>query len=132
MSPSAGLAANQPRGSVAAPYDGANGEPTPVGVVQAGFSQGGPMGMPSAVGDPSTAPGRAVAEAGPGPAPYRHSPTSSSNPHILGHLFGWSGFGAGRADARMQRKLETHAMISYDNDGTTVNELPASAVYGRK
>jgi hypothetical protein len=131
MAPSSSLAARRPPGSGAAPYDGPSGEPSPIGVVQANFSPGAPMGVPAAMADPSM-PGHAVAEAGAGPAPFRPKPTTSANPHIFSHLFGLSGFGAARADAKMQRKLESHAMISYDNDGTTVNELPASTVYGRR
>ena len=129
---SSGAASRGLPGSAVAPFDGASGDPTPIGVVQANFSPGAPAGMAAPMGDPSSMPGRAVAEAGPGPAPFRHNPTSSTNPHIFGHLFGWSGLGAERSDAKMKRKLETHAMIHYDNEGSTVNELPASTVYGKR
>ncbi|WP_435007774.1 hypothetical protein P12x_005039 [Tundrisphaera lichenicola] len=132
--PAAGAPMMAGRGTSEAPFDGEMGGPSPIGVVQANFSQGAPTGMPAASMVPTASsmmPGHAIAEAGAGPAPFQHRTTSSSNPRILGHLFGWSGIGSERAEARRQRKVESHAMIHYDNAGSTVNEVPASAVYGR-
>ena len=55
------------------------------------------------------------------------------HPHILGHLFGWSGIGAERAEEKARKKAEAHAMITYDSNGTApVDELPASMVFGKK
>ncbi len=110
-------------------------EPAPVGVVQANFAQGGGMppmgmGMPAGPGMPSPA-GRAVATSGAGSSPYQPKMDGSPNPHVLGHLFGWSGIGADRAEQRARRKSETHASIPYNNEGTTINDLPASMVYPR-
>jgi len=134
-SPSTPMMARQkPAGTRTAPYDGPTDEPTPIGVMQANFAPGAPMGMPASGAGPgsASAPGRAVAESGAGPAPYRPKGRGITNPHILGHLFGWSGIGAERADDRARHKAEAHAMIPYNNEGTTVDELPASQVFGRR
>ncbi len=115
-------------------------EPTPVGVVQANFSQAGPMMAPPAGYAPTNpmamdpnAPGRAVAESNAGRDPYQAKSGFFPHPHVLGHLFGWSGIGNERADEKARRKSEAHAMISYDNDAVApVTELPASTVFGKK
>ena len=115
-------------------------EPTPVGVVQANFSQGGPMMAPPAGYAPTNpmamnpnAPGRAVAESNAGRDPYQAKSGFFPHPHVLGHLFGWSGIGNERADEKARRKAEAHAMISYENDAAaSVTELPASTVFGKK
>jgi hypothetical protein len=116
------------------------GEPAPVGVVQANFSQGGPMmGAPApaaAYAPQAMAPGRAVAEsanANAGNDPYQVKSKPFPRPHILGHLFGWSGIGAEKAEAKAFKKSEAHAMITYDENGKApVDELPASMVFGKK
>jgi hypothetical protein len=116
-------------------YDPAMAEPAPVGVVQANFSQGAPMGTAGAYAPqaPAMAPGRAVAESNPGHDPYQVKSGPFPRPHILGHLFGWSGLGAEKAEAKAWKKAETHAMITYDENGTApVDELPASTVFGKK
>ena len=112
-------------------------EPAPVGVVQANFSEAGPMAMPAQGGapmaNPMMAPGRAMVESAPGNDPYQSKSKPFPRPHILGHLFGWSGLGSERADEKARRKAEAHAMISYDKDAAgPVEELPASMVFGKK
>ncbi len=111
-------------------------EPTPVGVMQTNYAQPGaapaaPSSIPTAS---SLQPGHAIAAAGPGanPAPFQHKPTSSKNPHIIGHLLGYSGIGSEWRDQRAQKKAQAHASIPYNNEGTTINELPASMVFGRQ
>ena len=124
-------------------YDpGAMPEPAPVGVVQANFAQGGGapmpmmgqgMGMPANNGAramPSPA-GRAVVSSGAGSSPYQPKMNGTPRPHILGHLFGWSGIGADYSEEKARKKSEAHASIPYNNEGTTVNELPASMVFPR-
>jgi hypothetical protein len=115
------------------------GDPAPVGVIQAGYSQSagtmpmqGPMMSPA--GMQAAAPGRAVAESTPGRdlvAPKSNN--GFPHPHILGHLFGWSGIGTERRQEKAFKKAETHAMLTYDpNAPTGVSELPASAVFGKQ
>lgn len=133
--PGRAVASSSPSAYAPQGYDPAMAEPTPVGVVQANFSQGGPMGMPVASFAPqaNNAPGRAVAESAAGRDPYQAKSGPFPRPHILGHLFGWSGMGRENAEARAQKKSEAHAMISYEANGTTpVEELPASMVFGKK
>ncbi len=122
-------------------YDTGLGEPAPVGVVQANFSQGGPMGYSPANPPQAMAPGRAVAESSPsssnlGNDPYQAKSGPFPHPHILGHLFGWSGLGAEKKEAKAWKKAEAHASITYDADGNPgpgpVDELPASTVFGKK
>jgi hypothetical protein len=123
------------RDNMAVAYDGSMGDPAPVGVVQAGYSPNGPMPVSASVAPQGPAPGRAVAESTPGHDPYQVKSSGFPHPHILGHLFGWSGLGAERAEEKARRKAETHAMISYDangNSSTPIDDLPASAVYGKK
>jgi hypothetical protein len=123
-------------GAQAAVYDGGMGEPAPVGVVQANFSQGGPAGSPAGNVAPSqaNAPGHAVAESlNNGNDPYQAKSGPFPHPHIIGHLLGWSGLGAEKAEAKAWKKAEAHARLTYDENGTAaVDELPASSVYGKK
>jgi hypothetical protein len=113
-------------------------DPAPVGVVQAGYSQSaGSMAMQApmmAPGMQANAPGRAVAESTPGRELYQRPGNGGfPRPHILGHLFGWSGIGAERREERAFKKSEAHAMITYDpNAPTGVSELPASTVFGKQ
>lgn len=111
--------------------------PAPIGVIQANYAQGGPAGMPSgmqgAYSGPSSMPGRAVAESGAGRTPYAPKSGPNPHPHIISHLFGFSGlFGGDNDNSRARRKAEAHAMIPYNNEGTPVNDLPAAMVYGRR
>ena len=123
-------------GAMPAVYDpSSTPEPTPIGVMQTTYAQ--PGAMPAAPSSVPTAtsmqPGHAVAESmGASPAPFQQKPTSSRNPKVIGHLLGFSGLGAEFREQRAQRKSEAHASIPYNNDGTTVNEIPASMVYGRR
>lgn len=123
----------------AAPYanvaDAGMSDPAPVGVVQANFSQAAPMGAPPMYAPQAQQPGRAVAESMAGHDPYQKKDKSGGfpHPHILGHLFGWSGLGAERAEEKARKKAEAHAMTTYDSAGNApVDELPASMVFGKK
>ena len=109
-------------------------DPAPIGVMQTNYAQPGmapaaPSSVPTAT---SLQPGHALAESGASPAPFQHRPTSSKNPRIISHLLGFRDPTAEWRDMRAQKKTEAHASIPYDTEGTTVNELPASAVYGRR
>jgi hypothetical protein len=123
------------KGGSAIAYGGGPDEPVPVGVVQANYSPYAPTATSAAYAPQAAPPGRAVAESTSGHEPYQTKSSGFPRPHILGHIFGWSVIGADRAEERARRKAETHAMISYDSNGnssTTVEDLPASAVYGKK
>ena len=110
--------------------------PSPIGVMQANYAQPGAMpgAMPAAPSSIPTAasvqPGHAVAASGATPAPFQHKPTSSKNPHIISHLLGIRNVGADWREMKSDRKNQAHASIPYNNEGTTINELPASVVYG--
>jgi hypothetical protein len=106
-----------------------SGEPEPIGVMKTNYTpsaSAAPAGMPAA-------PGRAVVQSGSaGSAPFM-SPTPESSPHIIGHLFGFSEMANDFQDwraSRGKRKREAHAAIPYGQDGTKVEELPASMVFG--
>jgi hypothetical protein len=123
----------------AAMYDSGMGEPAPVGVVQANFSQqAAPTGAPAAANAPQAMPpGRAVAQSSNfGNDPYQAKSGPFPHPHILGHLFGWSGLGAEKKEEKAWKKAEAHASIAYDENGNSnsapVTELPASTVFGKK
>ena len=125
--------AAQPGGNgPAVAYDNSMAEPTPVGVVQANFSQAAPMGAPAMNVPQASQPGRAVAESTSGRDPYQAKSGSFPHPHIIAHLFGLTGIGAERAEEKARRKAEAHAMISYDAGSAPVEELPASMVFGKK
>jgi hypothetical protein len=55
-----------------------------------------------------------------------------NRPHVIGHLFGVTGFGRERREARARREEESHASIAYEEKSEPVTELPASVVYGKK
>ncbi len=147
---SAGAPPSMGRGNAASPvaYDPSGmPEPAPIGVIQANYAQGGAMGMPAPAGMArGSEPGRAMVSSGmgmgpgqggapamgPGPAPVQKNSGPFPHPQIIGHLFGLSGIGNERSDAAKFRKKELHAMTRYDNEGTTVNELPASTVFGKR
>ena len=132
-------------------------EPTPIGVMQtnyarpgAGAGAGGADGMRAGMSVPASAmmmgagapggvptassmmPGHSLNESGVNPAPYQHKTTSSSNPHIIGHILGFRGIGSEWREERERKKSAAHASIPYNNEGTTISELPASMVYGGK
>ena len=134
-SPSAAHMASRPGRAVASSsYDGPSGDPTPVGVIQANFSPAATSATSAAYANPASQPGRAVAESNAGHDPYQAKSGGFPHPHILGHIFGWSGLGAERAEERARKKAEAHAMIPYENgaEAAPVNDLPASMVYGKK
>ncbi len=120
---------------VAAVYDPSTGpEPTPIGVMQTNYAQPGmapvaPSSIPSAS---SMQPGHALAASGASPAPYQHKSTSSANPHVLGHIFGYAGVASEWREERNKKKSQAHASIPYNSEGTTINEIPASMVYGNR
>ncbi len=98
-----------------------------------GHPDGSPMRAPAGYAPQASAPGRAVAESNAGHDPYQPKSGPFPHPHILGHLFGWSGLGAEKAEAKARKKAEAHAMITYDENGTApVDEVPASMVFGKK
>ncbi len=141
MAPSSGSPhmAARAGSNVQVAYDpGSTPEPAPIGLVQANFAQGGPMAMgapgmgmmPAGSAAGASRPGRAVVASGAGSSPYQPKLNHAPRPHVLGHLFGWSAIGADHAEERARRKSESHASIPYNNEGTTVNELPASMVFG--
>jgi hypothetical protein len=114
-------------------------EPAPVGVVQAGYAQSYgtmPMQAPAGMAVQTNAPGKAVAEATPTQSrDFYHEKSNNGfpHPHILGHLFGWSGIGSERREQEKWKKAEAHARETYDpNAPTGVSELPASSVFGKQ
>jgi hypothetical protein len=117
-------------------YDDPMGDPAPVGVVRAGYSQSYgtmPMQPPVGAAAAANAPGRAVAESSPTHDFYQ---TKSNNgfphPHIIGHIFGWSGLRAEMDEKKAWKKAEEHARLTYDpNAPSGVSELPASTVFGK-
>ena len=133
-----GMNPNQPQyAAQAAVYDPSmTPEPTPIGVMQTNYARPGMMPAAPAAGGVPTAssmmPGHGLAGTSANPAPYQHKPTSSANPHVVGHLLGLKSLGSDWREQRDRRKTEAHASIPYNTDGTTINELPASVVYGGK
>lgn len=109
-------------------------EPTPIGLMQANYAAM-PGAVPAAPSSVPTAgslqPGHAVAASGNSPAPFQHKTTSSKNPKIISHMLGFRNYAAEWREQRADRKNQAHASIPYNNDGTTINELPASMVYGQ-
>ena len=135
---SPGMMAGRGKPGVYTPYNQAQREsmddsmsdPAPIGVVQAGYAQqpGGPMGMPAQAMAASSAsqPGRAVAQSAAGSTPFQPKTGYFPHPRIIGHLLGMTGIGSERREEMAQKKAESHAMISYDGEGTTVNEISPS------
>ncbi len=104
------------------------GEPEPIGVMRTNYTASAPAAGAVA------APGRATVQNGSvGHTPFM-SPTPESTPHILGHLFGFAEIRNDFQDwreSRGKRKRDSHAAIPYGIDGSKVEELPASMVYGK-
>ena len=132
--------ASQPSQAVYDPSMSA--EPTPIGVMQTNYARPGMMpagpagaqgpGMANSIPTAgSMKPGHSMNESGVNPAPYQHKSTSSANPHVIGHVLGFKSLGADWREQRGRRKTEAHASIPYNNEGTTINELPSSMVYGK-
>ncbi len=114
-------------------------EPSPIGVMQTNYAQpgtmaaapAGPAMMPNSVPTASSMmPGHSMAESGGNPAPFQRKTTSSSNPYIISHIMGWRNVAKEWREQKDDRKTQAHASIPYNTDGTTINELPASVVYG--
>ena len=117
-SPSSPAAMNQYAAQskpVSAVYDPANTpEPTPIGVMrtnyaQPGMAQAAPAGAAAGIPTASSLqPGHALAESSNNPAPFQHKPTSSKNPHVIGHVLGFYGIGSDLREERAQRKAQAH------------------------
>ena len=110
----------------------AGADPTPVGVSRAGQAQwNNPRlaSLPPRPGagsyDPSVRPSSAV------PAQTALDTQTSNRPHILSHLFGIGGISRQLREVREDKSREAHASIAYDAPSQPVNEVPASAVYGK-
>ena len=100
------------------------GEPAPIGMVA--------PRMASAPTPPAAGPGTrdpAVGMSAFSPSPLK--PAGANRPHIVSHLLGLSGIGRDAHDARVRRKEETHAAISFGPQDSPVTDVPASTVYGR-
>lgn len=114
---------------------GPQADPTPIGVAR------GAQGAAAAMADPRMAqaamrrPGAgafdpAVVPTSIPPAPTPMSGPGHNRPHVISHIFGIPKFGQLHQE-RTDKKRQEHAAISY-GDGSKVNELPASMVYGRR
>ena len=136
--PTSAIAAQVPMGFSGSPEEG----PMPIGVVRTNYQDGAAMGMAMPAGPASArmaTPGHAVAASDPmmgaGSAPYQ-KPQKELNPHVLGHLFGWSYLGKdwrdSRAYARDQARSKSRAAAAMAamNPAAGMNELPAGMVYG--
>jgi hypothetical protein len=55
----------------------------------------------------------------------------TTRPHILSHLFGFGGIRQHMREEQADKERSAHASIAYDNSSKPVNEVPASAVYGK-
>jgi len=110
-------------------------EPTPIGVMQAGYQpamqpqgmQGGPVDVLAL----SEAREKAKRQAGPIAPTVGGMPGKPRHrPHILAHLFGFEGvFQIGRE--REARRQSQHAAIAYGAVNQPVTDVPASAVYSQ-
>lgn len=118
------------------------GEPEPVGVMRTNYANSNPgMVPPAMMGAPGSSPfnpamGRHGVASGPGAGSAPFLPPSSPNPRprVIAHLFGLEGIGNMFRDAR-EAKIEARKRKEILSDyyaSRKVDELPASAVYGRK
>lgn len=101
-------------------------DPAPIGVV--GPRVAGMMPNPSnrpGLRDPAVMPSSMEASEPVGMSGFRR-------PHIITHLLDLDMVGRHRSEERARRKRDSHASISYDQSVNTVNDLPLSAVYGRR
>jgi hypothetical protein len=99
-------------------------DPMPVGLMRTDYHPGAP-GTPGAPSMSVPANGR---------DPFM-PPKPESKPHILSHLFGFADVGNDvrtAAASRDRKKREAHAAISYGENASKVEDLPASMVYGKK
>jgi hypothetical protein len=113
-------------------------EPTPIGVMQAGYRPQGQQGQYQPPGQQgpvdvlalSEARAKQKQQAGNVPATMGGSPGKPrKRPHILAHLFGLDPlYRIGRE--REARRTSQHAAIAYGESNQIVTDVPASAVYG--
>ncbi len=129
------MAGNLPRGYAVVGGGGpgpARVDPAPVGVSRAVQSQWNNPRLASippragvAPSDPSVQPSSMI------PPQTAVDTQTSTRPHILSHLFGIGGISRHIREAREDKECDAHASIAYDNPSQPVNEVPASAVYGK-
>ena len=107
-------------------------DPAPVGVSRAVQSQWNNPRLASippragvAPSDPSVQPSSMI------PPQTAVDTQTSTRPHILSHLFGIGGISRHIREVREDKERDAHASIAYDNPSQPVNEVPASAVYGK-
>lgn len=110
----------------------AGADPAPVGVSKAGQTQWNNPRLAA------MSPGAGVASYDPSVQPSSMIPPqtaldnqTTTRPHILSHLFGIGGISRHIREAREDKERDVHASITYDAPSQPVNELPASAVYGK-
>lgn len=105
-------------------YAATGAEPTPIGVVSPRFASAAPA-SPVGSRDASVMP----TSMGSNPI----APNNTNKPRVLQHLFGISDLRRDWADMRERRHdKSTHAMIPYGPQTSTVQDVPASVVYGRR
>jgi hypothetical protein len=106
----------------------AAGEPEPIGVMRTNYAATTPVAaarMPQATAVPVPA----------NSGPYLGHDKDTSNPHVLGHLFGLSAWHRdiqNKLSEKERRRREKHAALSYEPADGKVTDLPASMVYGRQ
>jgi hypothetical protein len=130
------LAGNYPPGYAASGSNFGPGvariDPTPVGVSRSSKTRWNTPTMaatgsrrPAGPYDPSVQPSSMI------PPQTALDTETTSRPHILSHLFGFGEITRHIREGREDKARQTHASISYDPSAKPVNELPASAVYGK-
>ena len=129
------LAGNLPPGYAVVGGGGpqmAGADPTPVGVSRAAQTQWNNSrlaSMPPRAGvasyDPSVQPSSMI------PPQTALDTQTTSRPHILSHLFGIGGISRQVREVREDKERGAHASIAYDSPSQPVNDVPASAVYGK-
>ena len=107
----------------------------PVGYAASG-SEPAPIGMSATrlASAPVSAPGAGPRDPAVMPTSAASDPLSlpgANRPHIISHLFGLDGFGKERSKANERKRIQQHASISYGAATQTIDELPASVVYGK-
>ena len=127
-----------------AAFAGPVGEPSPIGVVQAGYRAQAPGAFAPASarpGMPSAAPGYAATPGyGPGMTPAPGSsplaplmtPPPKHGSNFMRHLFyNVPSFSRMSQEKHERQTREAHAMMSYGPNGQPPSDLPAAMVYGR-
>jgi hypothetical protein len=110
----------------------AEGEPAPVGVARVGQAQWNSPRMAAAGARPGAGPyDPSVMPTSMIPAQTALASPSSTRPHVITHLLGLRSIHRPLHEKQLQKERERHASISYDPPAQPVNELPASAVYGK-